>query len=215
LTTSLPSGNDVSVAAVYSGDTNYRASGADLAQTVTPGPDFNISFAPATVNVSAPGSSATTVVTVNALNGFTASVNLTGCTHLPSESTCSFSPATVGAGGTSTITVSTTAPSALVPLSRHVDFGGWRTTGGAMRLLLLCAALFALGVQARHRRWNLLAAGLTLTFLISIAACGGGGGGGGTGPTNPGTPVVQNQTITVTATSGTTTHTFTFTLNVN
>jgi hypothetical protein len=121
----------------------------------------------------------------------------------------------VGAGGTSTITVSTTAPSALVPLSRHVDFGGWRTTGGAMRVLLLCAALFALGVQARHRRWNLLAAGLTLTFLISIAACGGGGGGGGTGPTNPGTPVVQNQTITVTATSGTTTHTFTFTLNVN
>ncbi|HXN29458.1 MAG TPA: Ig-like domain repeat protein [Candidatus Acidoferrales bacterium] len=213
---SLPSGNNVSVAAVYSGDTNYRGSGADLSQAVTPGPDFNISFAPATVNVSAPGSSASTVLTVNALNGFTASVNLTGCTHLPSETTCSFSPATVAAGGTSTVTVSTTAPSSLVPLSRHVDVVGWQTPAGAIRLLILAVALCALAMQARRRRWNFIASGITLTLLIVIAACGGGGtGGGGTGPTDTGTPVVTNQTVTVTATSGTTTHTFTFTLNVN
>ena len=187
---------------------------ASLSQTVTPGPDFNISFAPPTVNVSAPGSSGTTVLTVNATNGFTASVNLTGCSNLPSESTCSFSPATVAAGGTSTIKVSTTAPSSLVPVSRHVDFGGWRTTAGAIRILILCAALLALAIQAR-RRWNLASAALMFTLLIGIAACGGGGGGGSTGPTNPGTPVVANQLITVTATSGTITHTFTFTLNVN
>ena len=214
-TTSLPSGTDT-ITAFYSGDSSYEDSVASLSQTVTPGPDFNLSFAPATVNVSAPGSSGTTVVTVNALNGFTASVNLTGCTHLPSESTCSFSPATVAAGGTSTVTVSTTAPSSLVPLSRHIDSGGWRTAAAAMRLLLICAVLFALAIQARRRRWNFIASGITLTLLIVIAACGGGGsGGGGTGPTNPGTPVVTNQTVSVTATSGTTTHTFTFTLTVN
>jgi hypothetical protein len=111
--------------------------------------------------------------------------------------------------------VSTTAPSSLVPLSRRVDFGGWRTTAGAIRVLLLCVALLALAIQARRRRWNLAGAVLMFTLLIGIAACGGGGGGGSTGPTNPGTPVVQNQIITVTATSGTITHTFTFTLNVN
>ena len=210
---SLPPGTD-SITALYSGDNNYEPSVASLSQTVTPGPDFNISFAPPTVNVSAPGSSGTTVLTVNATNGFTASVNLTGCSNLPSESTCSFSPATVAAGGTSTIKVSTTAPSSLVPVSRHVDFGGWRTTAGAIRILILCAALLALAIQAR-RRWNLASAALMFTLLIGIAACGGGGGGGSTGPTNPGTPVVANQLITVTATSGTITHTFTFTLNVN
>jgi hypothetical protein len=120
----------------------------------------------------------------------------------------------VAAGGTSTIMVSTVAPSALVPLSRHIDFGGWRTTAGAIRVLLLCAAFLALAIQARRRRWNLSAAVLMFTLLLGIAACGGGGGGS-TGPTNPGTPQVKNQVMTVTATSGTITHTFTFTLNVN
>jgi hypothetical protein len=157
---------------------------------------------------------------VGALNGFTASVNLTGCTNLPSESTCSFSPAMVAAGGTSTIMISTTAPSSLVPLSRRIDFGGWRTTAGAIRILLLCTALLALVIHGRRRRWNLASAMLMFALLIGIAACGGGSGGGGGGgvtppPTNPGTPVVTNQVITVTATSGSITHTFTFTLNVN
>jgi Pro-kumamolisin, activation domain/Bacterial Ig-like domain (group 3) len=215
-TTSIPAGTQL-IFALYSGDPNYATSNASTAEVVTGAPDFNITFAPATVNVSAPGSSGSTVVTVNATNGFTASVNLTGCTNLPSESTCSFSPAMVAAGGTSTIMVSTTAPSSLVPLSRHIDFGGWRTTAGAIRILLLCAALLGLAIQAR-RRWNLASVMLTFTLLIGIAACGGGSGGGGggsTGPTNPGTPVVTNQVVTVTATSGTITHTFTFTLNVN
>jgi apolipoprotein N-acyltransferase len=99
-------------------------------------------------------------------------------------------------------------------LSRHIDFDGWRTTAGAVRILLLCAALFALAIQARRRRWNLAGAVLMFTLLIGIAACGGGGGGS-TGPTNPGTPQVKNQSITVTATSGSISHTFTFTLNVN
>ncbi len=214
VTSALPSGN-VEVVANYSGDTNYSAATFTINQQVTPGPDFNISFAPPTVNVSAPGSSGSTVVTVNAMNGFTASVSLTGCSNLPSESTCSFTPATVTAGGTSTIKVSTTAPSSLAPLSRHIDFGGRRTTAGAIRVLLLCAALLALAIQARRRRWNLASALLMFTLLVGIGACGGGGGGGSTGPTNPGTPVVANQVITVTATSGTISHTFTFTLNVN
>jgi hypothetical protein len=211
-TNSLPSGS-LTILASYSGDTNSAPSQGSVNETVNPGPDFNLSFAPPTVNVSAPGSSASTVLAVNALNGFTASVNLTGCTNLPSESTCSFTPATVAAGGSSTIMVSTTAPSSLVPLSRHTDFGGWRTTAGAIRIVVLCAAFLALIIRTRRRRWNLAGAVLMFTLLIGIAACGGGGGS--TAPTNPGTPLVTNQVITVTATSGTITHTFTFTLNVN
>jgi hypothetical protein len=186
-----------------------------LGVNVTPGPNFNITFAPAAVNVSSPGASATTVVTVAGSNGYTGAINFSAasCSGLPSESSCSFSPASVTGSGTTTLTVSTTAPSSLVPASRHTDLGGWQTAAGGFRYLLLAIALFALGIQSRRHRSNLATTALTLTLLIAIAACGGGGSG--TGPTNPGTPVVQNQTITVTATSGTTTHTFTFALNIN
>jgi hypothetical protein len=213
-TTALPSGN-VQIVANYSGDTNYSAASFSINQQVTPGPDFSISFAPAALNVSAPGGSGTTVLTVTGSNGYNGAINFSSasCSGLPSESSCSFSPASVTGSGTTTLTVSTTAPSSLVPASRHIDIGGWRTTTGAIRFLLLAVALFALGIQSRRHRWNLATTALTLTMLIAIAACGGGGGG--TGPTNPGTPVVTNQLITVTATSGTTTHNFTFTLNVN
>ncbi len=213
---SLPSGSQLIIAS-YSGDTNSAPSQGTLTEAVTPGPDFNITFAPATVTVSSPGASATTTITVAGSNGYNGVINFSAasCTGLPSESMCSFSPASITGSGTSVLTVSTTAPSSLVPLSRHIDFGGWRTTVGAIRVLLLCGALLALAILARHRRWNFFATGITLTLLIVIAACGGGGGGGVTPPTNPGTPTVANQTVTVTATSGTTTHKFTFALNVN
>jgi hypothetical protein len=109
--------------------------------------------------------------------------------------------------------VTTTAPSSLVSASRHTDFGGWRSTAGAIRLSLLCFALFALAIQARRRRWNLAGAVLLITLLLANSACGGGGGGS-VNHTNPGTPLVQNQAISLTVTSGAITHTFTFLLNV-
>jgi subtilase family serine protease len=218
-TSTLPVGTD-SISAQYSGDANYAASTAVgvLGVNVTAGPDFNITFAPATVTVSSPGASATTAVTVTGSNGYNGAINFSAasCSGLPSESACSFSPATVSGSGTTMLTVSTTAPGSLIPLSRHIDIGGWRTAAGTMRLLLICAVLFALVIHARRRRWNFITTGITLTLLIVIAACGGSGGGGGvTPPTNPGTPTAANQTVTVTATSGSTTHTFTFTLTVN
>ena len=214
----LPAGSD-SITAQYSGDANYAPSTAVgvLGVVVTPGPDFKISFAPATVNVSSPGASATTVLTVTGSNGYNGVISFSSasCSGLPSESSCSFSPASVTGSGTTTLTVSTTARSSLVPLSRRIDFGAWRTPAGTIRLLILAVALCALAIQARRRRWNFIATGITLTLLIVIAACGGSGGGGSTGPTNPGTPVDGNQSVTVTASSGGITHTFMFTLNVN
>jgi hypothetical protein len=217
-TSTLPLGSD-SISAQYTGDANYAASTAVgvLGVNVTPGPDFSVSFAPATVNVSSPGANATTVLTITGSNAYNGTITFaqSSCSGLPFESSCSFSPATVTGSGTTMLKVATTAPSSLVPANRHIEIGGWRTTAGAIRFLLLAVALLALAIQARRHRWNLVTTAFTLTLLIAIAACGGGGTGGGTGPTNPGTPVVQNQTITVTATSGTTTHTFTFLLNVN
>jgi subtilase family serine protease len=215
-TTSLPMGSLV-VQANYSGDSNYGSSSGTVSQQVTAGPDFSVSFAPTALDVSSPGASATTVLRVTGSNGYNGTITFSqsSCSGLPFESSCSFSPATVSSSGTTTLMVSTTAPSSLLPLRRHIDVGGRRTPAGAIRLLILAIVLCALAIQVRRRRWNFIATGITLTLLIVISACGGGGTGGGTGPTNPGTPVVTNQSVTVTATSGTTTHTFTFTLNVN
>jgi Pro-kumamolisin, activation domain/Bacterial Ig-like domain (group 3) len=216
-TTQLPNGVNT-ITAQYLGDSNFITSTASpITINVTTQPDFGISFAPSAVNVSAPGASATTVLTVTGSNGYNGTITFSpaACVGLPSESSCIFSPGTVTGSGTTTLMVATTAPSSLVPASRHIDFGGWRTSAGAIRILLLCAVLAALIVHARRRRWNLAGIALMLTLLIGLAACGGGGGGRSTGPTNAGTPLVTNQVITVTATSGTVTHTFTFTLNVN
>ncbi len=148
------SGTD-SIAAFYSGDDDYETSGSYLSANSHARPRFQHFIRTAHRQRQRSRFVRIHRLTVNATNGFTASVNLTGCSNLPSETTCSFTPATVAAGGTSTIKVSTTAPSSLFPASRHIDFGGWRTTAGAIRILLLCAALW-LGDQARRRRWNLV-----------------------------------------------------------
>ncbi|HTC41623.1 MAG TPA: Ig-like domain-containing protein, partial [Candidatus Acidoferrales bacterium] len=220
-TTSIPAGTQL-IFALYSGDPNYATSIASTAEVVAAAPDFSITFAPASVNISSPGASGSTTVTVTGSNGYNGAINFSSAScssGLPQETSCSFSPATVTGSGTTVLTVTTTAPSSLVPSSRHINFGGWRTTTGVIRVMLLCAALLGLAIQARRSRWKLTGAVLMFTLLIGIAACGGGGGGGGGGvtppPTNPGTPLVNNQVITVTATSGSITHTFTFTLNVN
>jgi subtilase family serine protease len=216
--TNLPNGVN-SITAQYSGDSNFTSStSAAITVNITAQPDFSFTFAPPTVTVSSPGATGFTVITVTGSNGFNGAINFSpsSCAGLPKESSCSFSSPTVTGSGTTTLTVSTTAPSSVVPTSRHIDIRGWQNASGAIRFLILCVALFALGNQARRRRWNFAVTALVLILLIGNAACGGGGGGGTPPPpTNPGTPLVQNQTVTVTATSGATTHQFTFTLNVN
>jgi hypothetical protein len=229
-TTALPAGAE-QIFASYSGDLNYTQSGtSNIVVQVTPGPDFSLTFAPAMITVPAPGSTGTTMVTVSGSNGFSTPINFAAatCAGLPRESTCSFSPASVPVGGTTTLTILTTAPSfvapgdgpdvrrpnrLMMPVSRTAARNSWQP---ASLVLLVLAGLFLAGqMRARNSRWFAMA--MLVALLVVNAACGGGGGGGagGTGPTNPGTPVVQNQVVTVTVASGTITHNFTFTLTVN
>jgi hypothetical protein len=227
-TTALPTGND-SIFSGYGGDTNYNNSSSAVAFVqVNPGPDFSITFAPATVTVASPGASASTMVTVTGTNGFNTAINFATATvtGLPSETTFSFNPTSVAVGGTTTMTIKTMAPSQLVPAHRSVAgpssrlglpngklFGAQLAGHSAsFVLILLVGLLFATQLRQRHIRW--LAPVLLLALLVANAACGGGSSTT-TPPTNPGTPMVQNQPVTVTVTSGAITHTFTFTLTVN
>jgi IPT/TIG domain len=88
--------------------------------TVTPAPDFTIAataLSPATV---AAGGSATSTVTIAALNGFTSDADLT-CSITPVVTpapTCGFNPTPVAGGsGTSTLTVST---SVTTPVNTYI-----------------------------------------------------------------------------------------------
>jgi hypothetical protein len=218
VTTALPNGTD-SVTAQYSGDSKYMSSTSPaVIVNVALQPDFTLSFAPPTITATSPGLSATTTLTVTGSNGFSGATTFS-CAGLPSESSCSFTPAMVTGSGTTMLTVATKAPSALVPSGRD-NVGNWPTPARTLGVLIFSVGLLVLGIRTRRRgRWNSAGSALATILLIGLAACGGGGGT--TVPKDPGTPMVQNQTITVTATSPATatnaaiTHTTTFTLNVN
>jgi Pro-kumamolisin, activation domain/Bacterial Ig-like domain (group 3) len=227
ITTTALTAGDYTVSAVYTGDTNYSGSSGSVPVQVSAGPDFSITFAPATVTVASPGASASTMVTVTGTNGFNTAINFATATvsGLPSETTFSFSPTSVPVGSSSKMTITTTAPSQLVPAHRSSvgplsrpglptakQFSG-QLALRAFGLILFLLAGVLLATQFRQRSIRWLAPIVLLALLVANAACGGGGGT--TTPTNPGTPMVQNQPVTVSVTSGAITHTFTFTLTVN
>jgi subtilase family serine protease len=78
-----------------------------LAGGATTTPDFSLSASPSSVTLTQ-GTNGTSTVTVNKLNGFTASVNLVA-TGLPSGVTASFNPASTTSTSVLTLTASATA----------------------------------------------------------------------------------------------------------
>ena len=169
--------------------------------------DFSMSASPASNSVKAGTSSTHTISMIAGLGGFASSVNLavSGC---PQLTTCAFSQNQVSAGGSTTLTITTTAPSVsqmLPPAGCGAAplYALWLTMPGAMGLIGMAAA-------PRRRRSKLLACiGLTLIAgaLLLLASCGGDGGSSTTSPPvpKPGTPAgTYNIVVTGTYTSGTT-----------
>ena len=199
------------IAANYSGDSNYGASSGTTSVTVNPA--FSLSAGPATVTISSPGGMGTTVITVTDQSGFNGTVNFTSasCSALPSESSCGFNPASVTGTGTTTLTFMTTAPSMLIPANRPDGFGRSTPISRLTLICILCMGILLLRFRRTQPRWSAVLGLVIFALLLASAGCGGGGGGGGFH--NPGTPVGMSQ-VTVKATSGTLTHTTTITLNV-
>jgi subtilase family serine protease len=100
-----------SITAQYAGDSNYLTS-TSAAGTVTVG-DYSLSVNPSTLNISAPGQSGSTTISITPQNGFTGAVSLS-CANSSPGMACTISPASVNITGssplTATLTATTTAP---------------------------------------------------------------------------------------------------------
>ncbi len=174
-----------------------------------------------------PGQAATFTLSLGGKGGMSGNVAF-ACTGTPSESTCTVSPNPVTAGSSPanvTVTVTTTAPSAGTPRSRHLPPASPQTPNfrGLMILALALASLawvFPRGKQPGECRWlsaiPLIISGLLLA--LALGGCGGGGGGSPAPPYNPGTPA-GTYTLTVTGTAGSgnsiLSHSVTLTLTVS
>jgi hypothetical protein len=207
LTTSLPNGSD-SITAQYIGDNNYSTS-TSSAVMVAVGPSFSISFNPTTVNVTSPGQSGTTTVTITGQTGYSGTINFTSSScsmGLPALTTCSFNPPSVTGSGSSLLTISTKGPttSYVIPHGRPNGFQ-W-PTGGAPATF---ASFFIMLVLFSQRRRVFQLAGV-LAFACVIFACAGCTKPGGS---TSGTPT-GTSTVTVSTTGGGFTNSATFTLTV-
>jgi hypothetical protein len=195
----------------YSGDDNFRPGNGGVHQLVA-APDFSVSTSrvnPGSVNA---GQSATATVTINSIGGFGGSVSLScSVSPMPAQAPmCLLNPSSVQVAGdnslTSTLTISTTAPTTvsvvhqrnslfvlLVFFPAIVIGGVWRTSRllkTSLRILLGCCLISATILQI---------------------GCGGGSGqqtkGGGT-PSG-------KYTVKLQASSGGVKHATTLLLNVN
>jgi photosystem II stability/assembly factor-like uncharacterized protein len=187
--------------------------------TVTGPPDFSFTVAAGqgsqTVNA---GQTATftNVIAVTALNGFTGQVAVT-CTSPAQATTCAVNPATLNAGQSASVMVTTTVRALTPPLwNRRII--SWPR---ALPILLLTIVLCCLLTRWAHTRRQRFAAavplaGLVLFLILQAVGCGGGSSQPPPPPPPTGTQA-GTYTITVTGASGATntTHAATLQLIVN
>ena len=187
----------------------------------TAGQTFALAATPLGPATVAPGGTATSSVTVTSTNGFTGNVTLT-CAVSPVVTlgpTCAAATASPSSGAT--LTVSTTAATALLHHPTKQGFSGifyalFLPIGG----MALAGFGFGSSRSRRSKLFGFLLLGLLLSSLALAPACGGsssGGGGGGGGGGNAGTPA-GSYTIVVSGTATGATETGTvpsLTLTVN
>ena len=183
-------------------------------QTVTAtftAPDFEVSASTVAPSIVAAGNGGSSTVTLTSVNGFNSAVTFT-CSVDPAPAhapTCSVNPtsATPAANGsvTTTVSISTTAPSSAAMLRSHsIFYGLWLPIGG-----LLWAGIGR--KRSRTRQFLFIATCLLLSTGVVLEA--GCGGNSPPPPPSGGTPPGA-YTITVTGTAGATQHSATTNLTV-
>ncbi|WP_263365410.1 Ig-like domain repeat protein [Edaphobacter bradus] len=212
-TTGLQAGTH-SVYAIYNGDANFSSATALPYSLMLS--DFTLSMVPQTLTLQ-PGQTGQAVILAGLVGGFNGSVSL-GCTPpSSSETTCSFNPVILTGGGSTTLTIVTTAP--VVQTSHRGPghsgpFGGWNAFAGSTLAVLVWF------VTPRRRR--MLPGVMLLLATVCLSSSIGCGrvkssGSGGTTITDPGTPLgTQIYTITAAGSDGVNTvrHTYQYQVTI-
>jgi hypothetical protein len=172
---------------------------------------------PSSVNA---GSTATSAITIAAINGYSNAVNLTcsvsgGGSPAP---TCAFNPTSVTGSGSSTLTISTTGAAASLVRPSKLFYAMWLPIAG----LALVGMSFSSARTRRRKMLGFLMVEIVMLALFMLPACGGGsnnnggGGGGQTGCTGCTPSGTYNITVTgVGSDAAATTHSTSVTLTVN
>lgn len=199
------------IKAIAAGSSYTNSAVATATYTISLSPDYQLSVNPSTLSIVA-GQSGTATFTVTPLNGFNSPVTFS-CSGLPAGVTCTFNPPSVtpnGAPITSKLTVSTTAPSAVIlrpwPDPRLPLYATFLSGFGVMFILIIRrkSAGRALGAVP------IVAVLILATMLLSCSGKSNPVGG------NSGTPA-GTSTVTATAStsgSGAITHTATLTITI-
>ncbi|PYV96250.1 MAG: hypothetical protein DMG89_18325 [Acidobacteria bacterium] len=201
----LPLGTHT-ITAQYSGDSNYAAS-TSAPVTINVQPDFDFTSDKGSLDLSA-GASGTVKLTIAGHTSYNGTVTFSSgsCSGLPRESSCSFNPASVTGNGSTTLTITTTAPK-----SAALQTGSPNILAMLMIDFSTIAGIFLFSVPRRRRGISLSCAAAFLC-VASLLGCGGSGGNHAAG--DPGTPQ-GSYTLTVTASSGGLSHAVPLTVNVH
>ena len=203
-----PVGNDTETLTASNGGVTASLPTSSVQIAVS---DFSLASPQGTATVKA-GQSATYTISVGQQFGaFTNAVSLT-CSGLPSLTSCSFLPSSVTPGSgstTSTLTITTTAPSLMFP-ARPSN----RPTLPVVALWLTVFLTFitaALWAKRENLKFAFRFASCVLLTCIALAivSCGSGS----KGPSNPGTPA-GTYTLSVTGSSNQLQHSVNVTLTV-
>jgi hypothetical protein len=207
-TTSALTAGSHSIAAVYSGDSNFvTTTSSTLAETVE---DFTLGAATGSSSATvSPGGQAVYTLAIDPPTGTTFAGAITfSVSGLPAGATGVFAPATIaaGAGATNvTLTVTVSSASSLArPAGRPFD-------GGALPVALgLIVLPFAGRLRRTVRPWKEMTCWLVLVLAGAALAVGLTGCVGSSTPPPP----PQNYTLTITAASGSLSHSTTVILAV-
>ena len=138
-------------------------------------PDFQISSTTTSPASVAPGSSATSTVTIAPLNGFNSPVALT-CSSVSSGVTCGLNPTSVTPSGstnpTSTLTINTTAAVAPGSYAITITATSGSTVHGTSVTLTVAQPDFTIGTAPESPNTQTVKAGQTASFSLALAPTG-------------------------------------------
>ena len=208
-TSSLAAGTHA-ITGAYSGDSNYLMSTSPVENLIVTAPGFSLSAGTLSPPSVAPGSSASSSVTVTAVGGLNPSTVALSCNVTPATTpaaTCAVGAISVANNvGTAKLTVTTAGPQAALATPAGQKGSG---TMFALALMVPAMLLGGAGLNKPNRRKLL---GFCLIFLVLSGcafqvACGGGGTTTTTTSTgNSGTPA-GSYSVVVTGSANGTQHT--------